>query len=108
MSLSVMSIVLKGCFVLFKCLFGLKKDGQDDIIWYEATRQANGTYTVNVQATKHKNSTGLYNIHLYYILMMVHKLVSVAQRRQLNSVMLRLKRKPISLTLIQKQVVLQL
>ena len=43
-------------------------DGQDDIIWYEATRQANGTYTVNVQATKHKNSTGLYNIHLYYIL----------------------------------------
>lgn len=45
-----------------------EKDGQDDIIWYEATRQANGTYTVNVQATNHKNSTGLYNIHLYYIL----------------------------------------
>ncbi|WP_455459438.1 GBS Bsp-like repeat-containing protein [Streptococcus salivarius] len=43
-------------------------DGQDDIRWYEATRQANGTYTVNVQATNHKNSTGLYNIHLYYIL----------------------------------------
>ena len=45
-----------------------EKDGQDDISWYEATRQANGTYTVNVQATNHKNSTGLYNIHLYYIL----------------------------------------
>lgn len=45
-----------------------EKDGQDDIRWYEATRQANGTYTVNVQATSHKNSTGLYNIHLYYIL----------------------------------------
>ena len=45
-----------------------EKDDQDDIIWYEATRQANGTYTVNVQATNHKNSTGLYNIHLYYIL----------------------------------------
>ena len=45
-----------------------EKDGQDDIRWYEATRQANGTYTVNVQATNHKNSTGLYNIHLYYIL----------------------------------------
>ena len=42
-----------------------EKDGQDDIRWYEATRQANGTYTVNVQATNHKNSTG---IHLYYIL----------------------------------------
>ena len=45
-----------------------EKDGQDDIRWYESTRQANGTYTVNVQATSHKNSTGLYNIHLYYIL----------------------------------------
>ena len=45
-----------------------EKDGQDDIRWYEATLQANGTYTVNVQATNHKNSTGLYNIHLYYIL----------------------------------------
>ena len=45
-----------------------EKDGQDDIRWYEATRQSNGTYTVNVQATNHKNSTGLYNIHLYYIL----------------------------------------
>ena len=45
-----------------------EKEGQDDIRWYEATRQANGTYAVNVQATNHKNSTGLYNIHLYYIL----------------------------------------
>ena len=52
-----------------------EKDGQDDICWYEATRQANSTYTVNVQATSHKNSTGLYNIHLYYILMMGHELV---------------------------------
>ena len=45
-----------------------EKNGQDDIRWYEATRQSNGTYTVNVQAINHKNSTGLYNIHLYYIL----------------------------------------
>ena len=45
-----------------------EKDGQDDIRWYEATRQSNGTYTVNVQAINHKHSTGLYNIHLYYIL----------------------------------------
>ena len=44
-----------------------EKDGQDDIRWYEATRQSNGTYTVNVQAINHKNSTGLYNINLYYI-----------------------------------------
>ena len=42
-------------------------NGQDDIIWYTADRQNNGTYTVNVKASAHKNSTGLYNIHLYYI-----------------------------------------
>ncbi len=45
-----------------------EKDGQDDIIWYTANRQNNGTYTVNVKASDHKNSTGLYNIYLYYIL----------------------------------------
>ncbi|MDB8643818.1 GBS Bsp-like repeat-containing protein [Streptococcus australis] len=41
--------------------------GQDDLVWYTANRQANGTYTVNVKAADHKNSTGLYNIHLYYV-----------------------------------------
>ena len=41
--------------------------GQDDLIWYTANRQANGTYTVNVKASDHKNSTGLYNVHLYYV-----------------------------------------
>ena len=43
------------------------KDGQDDICWYEAARQANGDYKVSVKASDHKNSTGLYYIHLYYI-----------------------------------------
>jgi len=41
--------------------------GQDDLVWYTANRQANGTYTVNVKAADHKNSTGLYNVHLYYV-----------------------------------------
>ena len=41
--------------------------GQDDLVWYTANRQANGIYTVNVKASDHKNSTGLYNIHLYYV-----------------------------------------
>ncbi len=41
--------------------------GQDDLVWYTANCQANGTYTVNVKAADHKNSTGLYNVHLYYV-----------------------------------------
>ena len=43
------------------------KDGQDDIRWYEATRQSNGDYKVSIKASDHKNSTGKYHIHLYYI-----------------------------------------
>ena len=42
-------------------------NGQDDIIWYTAAKQANGTYKVTVKASNHKNSVGEYNIHLYYI-----------------------------------------
>ena len=42
-------------------------NGQDDIRWYEATRQANGDYKVSVKASDHKNSTGKYHVHLYYI-----------------------------------------
>ena len=40
-------------------------NGQDDIIWYTAARQSDGTYKVTVKASNHKNSVGEYNIHLY-------------------------------------------
>ena len=43
------------------------KDGQDDVIWYSGHRQSDGTYKVSVKATDHKNSTGRYHIHLYYV-----------------------------------------
>ncbi|WP_171968134.1 GBS Bsp-like repeat-containing protein, partial [Streptococcus salivarius] len=42
-------------------------DGQDDIRWYEATRQTDGNYKVTVQVANHKNVTGIYNDHLYFI-----------------------------------------
>ena len=37
------------------------------IRWYEAVRQTNGSYKVTVQVANHKYSTGIYNVHLYYI-----------------------------------------
>ncbi|MDO5078407.1 MAG: GBS Bsp-like repeat-containing protein [Streptococcus minor] len=40
--------------------------GQDDIQWYTAHRQANGTYKVTIHRKNHKNGTGLYHVHLYY------------------------------------------
>ncbi|WP_342990365.1 LD-carboxypeptidase LdcB/DacB [Streptococcus anginosus] len=43
------------------------KDGQDDIIWYDATKQSDGNYKVSVNVDKHKGEYGEYNIHLYYI-----------------------------------------
>ena len=42
-------------------------NGQDDLTWYEATRQSNGTYKVSVKASDHKFSTGTYHVHLYYV-----------------------------------------
>uniref|UniRef100_UPI0018765A93 N-acetylmuramoyl-L-alanine amidase n=1 Tax=Streptococcus suis TaxID=1307 RepID=UPI0018765A93 len=41
-------------------------NGQDDLRWYSATRQSNGTYKVSVNKKDHKDSTGQYHIHLYY------------------------------------------
>ncbi|KXT84327.1 N-acetylmuramoyl-L-alanine amidase [Streptococcus sp. DD11] len=41
--------------------------GQDDVKWYEAQRQADGTYKQHVKAGDHKDSLGEYNIHLYYL-----------------------------------------
>lgn len=43
------------------------QNGQDDIIWYRATKQNDGTYKVSVRAIDHKNYQGEYNIHLYYV-----------------------------------------
>ncbi|MGQ7458522.1 GBS Bsp-like repeat-containing protein, partial [Streptococcus suis] len=42
------------------------ENGQDDLRWYTAVRQTDGTYKVSVSKKDHKNSTGTYHIHLYY------------------------------------------
>ena len=42
------------------------KNDQDDIIWYDAVKQSDGTYKVNVKLSEHKNEHGDYNVHLYY------------------------------------------
>ncbi|WP_282186213.1 SH3 domain-containing protein, partial [Streptococcus constellatus] len=44
-----------------------ENSGQDDIIWYDASKQNDGNYKVTVNISKHKNESGEYNIHLYYI-----------------------------------------
>ncbi|SUN79559.1 surface antigen [Streptococcus milleri] len=41
--------------------------GQDDVIWYDAIKQTDGTYKLSVDIRRHKNNRGEYNIHMYYI-----------------------------------------
>ncbi|HFI2471206.1 TPA: GBS Bsp-like repeat-containing protein [Streptococcus suis] len=42
-------------------------NGQDDILWYEAKRQLDGSYQLTVNKAQHKNTTGKYNSHVYYL-----------------------------------------
>ncbi|MGT2666801.1 GBS Bsp-like repeat-containing protein [Streptococcus rifensis] len=41
------------------------KNGQDDVVWYQAVRMTNGSYRLQVDPKNHKNDTGTYHIHLY-------------------------------------------
>ena len=44
-----------------------EKNGQDDIIWYKAAKQANGDYKVTVRSSVHKGDSDLYNSHVYLV-----------------------------------------
>ena len=44
------------------------KNGQDDLTWYHADKQSDGTYKVHVDTASHKGDAGTYSVHLYYIL----------------------------------------
>ncbi|MGF0112243.1 GBS Bsp-like repeat-containing protein, partial [Streptococcus sp. SGI.013] len=41
------------------------QNGQDDLVWYTAAKEANGTYRVTVDTKNHKSETGQYHIHAY-------------------------------------------
>ena len=44
------------------------KNGQDDLTWYHADKQSDGSYKVHVDKASHKGDTGTYSVHLYYML----------------------------------------
>lgn len=41
-----------------------EENGQDDIVWYDAEKQADGTWTYTVDLANH-NSVGIYQVHAY-------------------------------------------
>ena len=60
-------------------------NGQDDIQWYTAIKQANGTYKVTVEARNHKYHSGTYHAHVY-LKQKDGSLVGVAQAKTAVSV----------------------
>ena len=44
------------------------KNGQDDLTWYHADKQSDGSYKVHVDIASHKGDAGTYSVHLYYML----------------------------------------
>ena len=44
------------------------KNGQDDLTWYHADKQSDGSYKVHVDTASHKSDAGTYSVHLYYML----------------------------------------
>ena len=44
------------------------KNGQDDLTWYHADKQSDGSYQVHVDTASHKGDVGTYSVHLYYML----------------------------------------
>ena len=44
------------------------KNGQDDLTWYHADKQSDGSYKVHVDTASHKGDAGAYSVHLYYML----------------------------------------
>ena len=48
--------------------FGQIKNGQDDLTWYHADKQSDGSYKVHVDTASHKGDAGTYSVHLYYML----------------------------------------
>ena len=44
------------------------KNGQDDLTWYHADKQSDGSYKVHVDTASHKGDVGTYSVHLYYML----------------------------------------
>ncbi|MCG4878416.1 GBS Bsp-like repeat-containing protein, partial [Eggerthella lenta] len=43
------------------------ENGQDDLVWHKANRQADGSYRVTIKASDHKNSLGNYRADLYVV-----------------------------------------
>lgn len=54
------------------------KNNQDDIKWYKATKQADGSYTYTFYAKNHNFESGHYNVHVYGTSEVTHSFVALS------------------------------
>ena len=54
------------------------KNNQDDIQWYKATKQADGSYTYTFYAKNHNFESGHYNVHVYGTSEVTHSFVALS------------------------------
>ena len=54
------------------------KNNQDDIKWYKATKQADGSYTYTFYAKNHNFESGHYNVHVYASSEVTHSFVALS------------------------------
>ena len=66
--LGTMQITVKNAGAYEKVMIPVwsEANGQDDISWYKATKQSDGSWTCDVDLAAH-NSTGRYQIHVYSV-----------------------------------------
>ncbi|MFR3850472.1 MAG: GBS Bsp-like repeat-containing protein [Streptococcus salivarius] len=43
-----------------------EQNGQDDLVWHNATKQEDGSYKVTISASQHKWNSGKYIVHWLY------------------------------------------
>ncbi|SEI55368.1 GBS Bsp-like repeat-containing protein [Streptococcus equinus] len=54
------------------------KNNQDDIKWYHATKQADGSYVYTFYAKNHRFESGHYNVHVYGTSAVTHSFVCLS------------------------------
>lgn len=54
------------------------KNNQDDIKWYKATKQSDGSYTYTFYAKNHNFESGHYNVHVYGTSEVTHSFVALS------------------------------
>ncbi|MFR2572110.1 MAG: GBS Bsp-like repeat-containing protein [Streptococcus salivarius] len=66
------------------------KNGQDDLTWYHADKQSDGSYKVHVDTASHKGDAGTYSVHLYYMLDGKRTYITETKPQSLNLLKLKL------------------